>query len=355
VTGTTNTIDTVDGVALRIEDMTIGTAGVNFQTVNVTSGDTNAIVLEDLGGPGQVAIGTVGGAANSGGVLTTDDTAIIIRNVQNADLRNVQVVTGGNAVADDALLIEHTSIATTAMDITLDGLNIDATMGDGIDVDADNDDNDFRLRLRDSDLEENVAIDVTGGGAFFLLVEDTDIDVTGATDAFALTFSDVARNGDVTFRDMNDFSADGGRALFIDSTGSASKTIDLLIEDSAFFSATNAIAAADIRSRTNTTMNATIIGNMFDAPGAANDFDMRTDTATGRIRLKLGDEDAADMNTAGGGGGTFIVRELAGDFDIFEVNETVTLDSRNQGAVNTDPNDAAFDNLPVAPPLPTLP
>ena len=176
----------------------------------------------------------------------------------------------------------------------------------------DNDTAEFRLRLRDGDLEENVAMDVTGGGTFFLLVEDTDIDIAaGATDAFSLVFSDVAQNGEITFRDNNDFSAAAGRALFIDSDGSAAKVVDLLIEDSDFFSATNAIAAADIRSRANTTMNATIEGNMFDAPGAANDFDMQTDTATGRIRLKLGDEDAADMNIAGGGGGTFLVQRGA--------------------------------------------
>jgi hypothetical protein len=256
----------------------------------------------------------------------------------------------------DGLLIEHTAATATAMDVTLDFLNIDATTGDGIDVNADNDSAEFRLRLRDGDLEENVVMDVTGGGTYLLLVEDTDIDIAaGVTDAFSLVFSDVAQNGEITFRDNNDFSAAGGRALFIDSDGSAAKVVNLRIEDSDFFSASNAIAAADIRSRTNTTMNATIEGNMFDAPGGANDFDMRTDTATGRIRLKLGDDDAADMNVAGGGGGTFLVNEVLGDFDIFEVNDTIVLDNRNSGAVNSLPNDAAFDNLAAPPPTPTLP
>jgi hypothetical protein len=352
VLGTTNTINTTTGVGLQLEDMAIANTGVAFQSVTVTNGGTNAIILEDLTGTGQVSVGNAGGALDSGGTLTTTGNAIVLRNVQNVDLRNMRIASAGG----DGLLIEHTAATATMMDVTLDFLNIDATTGDGIDVSADSDSAEFRLRLRDGDLEENVAMDVTGGGTYFLLVEDTDIDIAaGATDAFSLVFSDTAQNGEITFRDNNDFSAAAGRALFIDSDGSAAKVVDLLIEDGDFFSSTNAIAAVDIRSRANTTMNATIEGNMFDAPGAANDFDMRTDAATGRIRLKLGDEDAADMNVASGGGGTFIVREITGDFDIFEVNDTVVLDNRNSGAVNTDPNDAAFDNLPSPPPLPTLP
>lgn len=350
VIGTTNTIDTVDGVGLQIEDMTIGSAGVAFQSVNVTSGNTNAVILEDLSGPGQVSIGNSGAGADSGGTLTTDGTAIVIRNVQNVDVRNVRIANAG----DDGLLIEHTSASTFAMDVTLDGLNIDATTNEGLDVNSDNDNTDFRLRLRDGDLEESVAMDVTGGGTFLLLVEDTDIDSTTAADAFALTFSDGARDGQITFRDNNDFAGASGRALFIDADTNVSNSINLLVEDSDFFSTSNAIAAVDIRSRDNTTLNATLEGNSFDAPGAANDFDMRTDSASGRIRLKLGDDDSSDMNTASGGAGTFIVRELSGDFDVFERDDTFA-DLLNNGTVNTDPNDAAFDNLPVAPPLPTLP
>ena len=162
VLGTTNTIDTVDGVGLRIEDMTIGATGVAFQSVNVTSGNTNAIILEDLTGTGQVSVGNAGGALDSGGTLTTTNDAIILRNVQNVDLRNIRIANSGG----DGLLIEHTAATATAMDVTLDFLNIDITTGDGIDVNGDNDTADFRLRLRDGDLEENVAMDITGGGTF---------------------------------------------------------------------------------------------------------------------------------------------------------------------------------------------
>jgi hypothetical protein len=354
VLGTTNTINTTTGVGLQIENMTIANTGVSFQSVTVSSGLTNAIFLENLTGTGQVSVGNAGGAPASGGTLTTNGEAVVLRNVQNVDLRNIRIANSNS----DGLLIEHTSATATAMDVTLDFLDIDSTAGDGIDITADSDTAEFRLRLRDGDLEENVATEVTGGGTFFLLVEDTDIDIAAgaAADAFSLQFSDTARNGEVTFRDNNSFAAAAGKALFIDSDGSAAKTVNLLIDDSDFFSSTNAIAAAEIRSRSNTTMNATIEGNMFDAPASANDFDMRTDTATGRIRLKLGDADAADMNVAGGGGGTFILRETAGDFDVFEQNDTIVLDNRNSGAVNVDPNNPAlFDNLPSPPPTPALP
>jgi hypothetical protein len=356
VLGATNTINATTGIGLRIEDMTIANTGVSFQSVTVTNGASNGIILEDLTGNGQVSVGTLGGALDSGGSITTAGggagDAIILRNVQNVDLRNMRIV----SAVGDGLLIEHTAATATVMDVTLDFLNVDSTGGDGIDVNADSDSAEFRLKLRDGDLEENVAMDVTGGGTFLLLVDNTDIDIAaGAANAFALVFSDTARNGEITFTDQNDFVAAAGQALFIDSSGSAAKTINLRIEDSDFMSASNATAAVDIRSRANTILNATIEGNDFIATAGANDFDMRTDDATARIRVKLGGAVAADMNTADGGAGTFLVSEITGDFDIFDVANTVTADNRNNGAVNTFPNDAAFDDLPAVPPTPVVP
>jgi hypothetical protein len=354
VLGATNTINTTTGIGLRIEDMTIANTNVSFQSVTVTNGAANGIILEDLTGAGQVAIGTVGGALDSGGTITTAGAggdAIILRNVQNVDLRNMRIA----SAVGDGLLIEHTAANAVVMDVTLDFLNIDSTGGDGIDVNADSDTAEFRLKLRDGDLEENVDMDVTGGGTVLLLVDDTDINAAGAADAFSLEFSDTARNGEISFTGQNAFVAAAGRALFIDSSGSAAKTINLRIEDSDFTSATNATAAVDIRSRANTILNATIEGNDFMALAGANDFDMRTDDVTGRIRLKLGGSVAADMNTADGGAGTFLVSEVTGDFDIFDVVNTITNDNRNTGAVNTFPNDAAFDDLPAVPPTPVVP
>jgi hypothetical protein len=355
VTGLTNQINTDDGIGLNLNGMTIGAVDFQRVTVDGGTGPTNAIILDTLTG-GQVAIGTAAGAQNSGGMLTSTGDAIVVTDVANVDLRHIQIVDAG----DEGLAITHSSSAA-AMDVTIDDLNLDLAAGNGIEVLGDNDANDFRLRLTNSDLEENVTMSVTGAGAFLLLVEDTAINVTGATDAFALEFSDEAVNGDVTIRNndgVNIFTADTGRALFIDSAGTtASKNIDLLLEDSTFRTNNGLVAAAEVLSGGDATFFTTIQGNTFDAAGG-NDLDVRADGATARMRLNLGGDPVTsptDMNNAVGTG-TFVVRELNGaDFDIFELDDTVVTDIRNNAAVNADPAAGVFQDLPAPPPLPTLP
>lgn len=367
VTGLTNVIDTENGMGLQLTDMTIG--AVDFQRVTVDGGAADtAIELRRLEG-GQVAIGSATGAANSGGVLNTVGDAIILEDVANVDLRQIQIVNAGDAAGEVGVRIMHTAAATGAMDVTIDGLNLDnADFGPGALLTGANEGNDFRMRLLNSDLEENVEMGITGAGSFFLLVDSTDInetDMVGNPNAFQLTFSGNASSGDVTFRNGNDFVANTGAALFLDSSGATAKTVRLLVQNSDFATDSPGVnagdpeadAAVDIRSRGGTTIQATIQGNTFDKRVAGgNDFDMRADGATARARLLLGGDDAAEMNTAAGIPNSFIVRELNGaDFDIFDLANTITLDNRNIGPVDTDPNDAAFQDLPIVPTLPALP
>jgi hypothetical protein len=143
--------------------------------------------------------------------------------------------------------------------------------------------------------------------------------------------------------------------LFIDSFGAAGKTVDLLVENSLFSNNSAASPTASIISRQTSLTNATIQGNTFtNSDGAGVNFDMVSSGASAFARLNLGG-DGADRNTASAGTGEFRLHELLGsDFDLFEQADTVN-DLRNTGTVVTDPNDAAFDDDPVAPPLPTVP
>jgi hypothetical protein len=361
VLGTTNTIDSIDGVALQIQDMTIGNAGVDFQTINVTSGNTNAILLEDLAGTGLVSIGDSTGAPDSGGTLTTTNEAVILRNVANVDLNNIRVADAGAT----NVLIEHSAAGANAMDVTIDGLNLDDTIGTGISVLGDNT-NAFNLRLTDGDLENNVDIDITGSGAFGLLVDNVDINTAATADiAFALDFSGSAQNGDVTFRNTsgtntNDFLAGSGSALSITSSGGSAKTIDLLVEEGLFSNSSPTNPAANFVSSGNTLLNATIRDNTFDnADAAGSDFTMTASGAQARIRLNLGDDDPARFNNAAGNGEFNLIEDAGADFDVFDRADTFA-GLRNTGTVVPQspagiPNAAAFDDSPVAPPLPIAP
>lgn len=353
VLGATNTITSGTGTGLVIDGMNI-VGQANFQSVSV-NGATNGIVLNDVTG-GTVTIGNQGGATNSGGFLqnTTGD-AIQITNVQNAVLNHIRIQgAGGQGVA-----VEHTAASDRTMNITIRDLNLDSSTGTGVSVSAASSET-FNFRLLDGDLEENVAIAVTGTGQFSLLVDNTDITTSGNTIAFSLEFSGgPSGSGDLTFRNGNNFMADDASALFIDAFGASSKTLRLLVENSEF-SNNSLDAAVDILSRGNTLFNATLRGNTFENVNAGgSDFDITADGAMARMRLNLGGDDVSEFNIAGGVGEFNLIEDNGADFDVFDRDDTFA-GSRNTGTVVPQSpagivNPAAFDDLPTAPPLPTVP
>jgi hypothetical protein len=354
ISGTTNMIATDNGTGLFLEDMTIG--AVDLQSVNVqgTTGPANAIVLRDLTG-GQVAIGPSTGLAGAGGMLQSTDDAIVLENVQNVDLRRLRITDGGDAAGDHGIEINHSNTGTTAMDVTIDSLTVDAAFDAAVDVTGDNS-NAFNLKLTNGTLMDNVAIDITGSGAFGLLVDNTDITTTALNDdAFALTFSGAATNGDVTIRNGSTFTAVDANALFIDSFGGTGKTIDMNIQDSMFANNSATSVTTDIRARDTTLMNATIQGNQFtNSAGGGVNFDMSSSGASAFVRLNLGGA-GADSNDAVAGVGEFRLHELLGsDFDVFEAADTFA-GLRNADPVIPDPNPVAFDDMATPPPLPTVP
>jgi hypothetical protein len=355
MTGTNNNITTDNGTGLQLQGMTIGAGGAEVQTVNVdgTTGPTNAIVLRNLTG-GQVGIGPSTGSAPSGGTLESTDDAIVVENVQNVDLRRIRIASAGNALGDHGVEIIHSDTATTAMDVTIEGLDVDSAFDAAIDATGDNS-NAFNLRINNGDLENNVAVDITGSGAFALLVDSTDINTSAANDdAFSLTFSDAATNGDVTFRNGNAFTAIDANALFIDSFDATGKTIDLNVQDSTFSNNSAASPTADITARGTTLLNATVQGNTFTNLDAAGlNFDMTSDGASAFVVLNLGGT-GVDQNVAAAGLQQYRLEELNGsDFDVFMLAPTLA-GTRNVGTVNDEPN-GALQDAPTAPPTPTVP
>ncbi len=347
VLGPSNTITTTTGTGLDIEGMTIDPTGVLFQSVTV-NGAANGIVLMNLSGTGDVTIGNSGGAQNSGGSLTTTGDAIVLQNTPSVTLNHVQIVSAGG----QGINIDHTSGATTNMDVTIEDLNLQASTGNGIDWLGANNSHTFNVKLNDSQIQSNVNGSITGSGAFGLLVDNNDIN-SGGDVAFALAFSGSAQTGNLTFRNGNSFIAGDASALSITTSGATAKTITLLVQDSSF--ANNSLSStANFLSSGTTLMNATIMGNTFaDSNAGGQDFSMATSGAGGRILLNLGGTTASDFNTAAGVG-NFELTNTGGTFNVFEKDNTFN-NLRNNGTVVPNPNAAAFGDSATAPPLPTVP
>ncbi len=327
--------------------MTIGASGVLFQSVNV-NGAANGIVLKNLTGTGDVTIGNSGGAQNSAGTLTTTGDAVVLQNTANVTLQHLQVASAGG----QGVNIDHTSAATTNMDVTLTDLNLDAATGAGIDVLGASNAHAFNLRLTDSDLEKNVDMSITGSGAFGLLVDNNDINSTGTDVAFDLSFGSSAQTGNVTIRNGNNFTADDASALSITTSGATFKTIDLLVQDSQFNN-NSASPAGNFLSSGNTLLNATVQGNVFDdANVGGSDFTMEANGAQARILLNLGGDVAADFNTAAGQGDYELFQNGGSTFNLFERDNTFA-NTRNNGTVNT--NGGTYGNSATTPPLPPVP
>ncbi len=353
VTGTTNDIDTENGTGLSITNMTIGSVDFREVTVDGGTGPANAIVLQTLTG-GQVAIGPASGAVGAGGQLRSTDDAIVIQDAQNVDIRQVQILNAGDAAGDHGIQITHSAVRYDNYGYHDRRARRRCRLRRCHQCYR-RDAQSFNLRITDGDLESQVAIALTGAGHFGLLVDSTDIDAQAGLDAFSLSQSGNAQNADVTIRNQNNFVAGDANALFIDSAGASGKTFNLLVEDSTFSNNSAASPTADITARQTSLMNNTIQGNTFtNSNGAGGNVAITSNGAAAFMNLNLGG-DGADRNTASGGTGEYVLSELVGsDFNVFERDDTFA-NLRNTGTVVPLPNAGAFDDLPVAPPLPTVP
>ncbi len=204
--GGTNNITTTTGVGLNLNNVSIGAAGANFQNVTV-NGATNGIVMNNVTGPGTVTIGANGGAAGSGGSLTTTSDAIKITNTQSAALQHIHIVSAGGMGVN----IDHSTAATTDMSLRFTDLDLDAATGTGFNVLGESNTHALSIQLRNSNLTDNVNMNVIGTGGFNMVTDSTAITTTGNDVAFQLSFSGGA-TGNATFSGTNDFHAANAQA-----------------------------------------------------------------------------------------------------------------------------------------------
>ncbi len=390
VLGTTNTIDTDTGVALRIEDMTIGAAGAAFQSINVTNGTTNGIVLDNLNGTGQVTVGNAGGADGSGGALTTTGGAIVLTDAANVSLNNIDVdSSGGNAITvtkSNASAMTATLNNVDVTTATVDGVNVSvsgsgtlnlnvnnsdfaATVGDeAIEVTANAAANDVNIffdaltasdnilvntansaaldfRLTDSTVAGNTAMNINSNGALDLLVENSSLSSTSGI-TFDLDFGTNVQNGDVILRNNSTFSAGDATALQVTADGT-NADINFLLDNNTFVNNSGASETVDILIEGGATLDANVVNNSFTNSGAAEEYFMEGDGASTRINLNL------DNNTTTGVYHLFTDNN-GGGFN-FGVQDRDNTDANNVGTVNFDPMITDFEDIMGPVQMPTVP
>ena len=329
--GTTNVIDTDNGSGLVLTDMTIGSASFQSVTVDGAAGPANAIVLQNLTG-GQIAIGPASGAVGDGGMLRSTADAIVLTNVQNVDLRQIQIL---NALGD-GMEIMHTAAATTTMDVTIDGLNVDAATGSAITASA-ADNSAFNLRLTDSVLANDLTIGVSGSGAFGLLLDANAITtMAAADDAFSLDFNS-SQTADVTIRNNNTFTAANANAFEFTASGT-NVDVDFRMDDNTFSNNSGASETANFLVNGGATVDATVVNNTFSNSGA-DEFAMTSDGSSTRIDLNLDNNTAGvyELTTANQGVPTV-------DFN-FGVVDRDNADANNAGNVNFNPAINQFEDI----------
>ena len=98
VTGANNAIGAVNGTALRIENTTIGVAGVTFRGISA-SGGVNGIVLVNTGAAGFFSVTGTGSAGSGGTIQNMSGVGVSLTDVSNVSLASLDVQnTGGSGV-----------------------------------------------------------------------------------------------------------------------------------------------------------------------------------------------------------------------------------------------------------------
>ncbi len=116
----TNTIATTTGIGLELNGISIDVGNARFDSVTVTGGAAEGILLNTIDGTGQLTIG--------GGTLTTAGTAISINNANNVALNDIAVANAGTAGA--GLVVTNSAGDTVA----IQNLDVTTSTGQGVSV-----------------------------------------------------------------------------------------------------------------------------------------------------------------------------------------------------------------------------
>jgi hypothetical protein len=290
VQGAQNSITTRTGVALNLNDVLVGNAGMTFESVTVTDGAAQGVIMNNVRG-GAVIIGATGADPGDGGTIAAEFDAISISNAANVSINNM-------------ILSSETSHAVS--------YNVSTAPSS-------------RLTLNNNNMSNPAA----------------------ALETVLLNVNGSATVANITLR-ANDISNTDNSAVALIASGATVKTVNLLIENNENISNNSNVAdtaAADIEVAGGATVNATVRGNQFTNTGGANSigFEMENGAATSRSRLAL------DQNTSTTPGAfAYRLEETAG---VFSVEDLADVETRNTGVIDFQPNKAAFTD--DAGPIPT--
>jgi hypothetical protein len=282
--GSGNTIVATTGVGLDLENVNIAAGGLGFNSVSVSAGASNGIVLNDLTG-GQLSVGAQGAAAPEGGTIATtgvgSGSAVIITNAANVSLNNMVLSSQLGSGVD------YNVTTAAASRLTLNGNSISGTDLEGVNMDV----------------------------------------------SLAATLANITLIDNI----ISNTSADN--AVVLTTSGGSAKTVNLLVDGNDISNDTAATPAADFIAGGNVTLNATITDNIFNSAAGGQPFRMESASAQSRVRLNL------DGNTASEGtvADDFFLVETAGNFSVQNL-AGVAAETENTGGVDFDPAQANFTN-----------
>jgi hypothetical protein len=305
VTGNDNNISTETGVALNLNMIAAGAAGINFESVSSDGAASGIIISNVTGGP--VNIG-VGGAAGAGGTIANStgvgvDAAIVITDSTNVNLNGL--IVSGTAGTDDGIQVSHTNAVASTVSIT------NTSIAGGL---------------------EGVDYNRTASGTSRITLTGNTVGTT-AGDAVNM---DIGGSGTANVTVANNLQLDGGtnQALAFNTSGGSAKTVNLLVDSNTMNNNSAADATAGFTANGAGTLNATVTDNVMTNASTARAFAMTTNSGTTRLNL--------NANTGINAGVTpeFLLEQVGGTF---QVQDLLTVDARNNGdvqQVGTITNDA---------------
>jgi hypothetical protein len=271
VAGTGNTITTSTGIGLSLTDVVVGTTGVTFESVDVSNGGTNGIVLNNVTG-GLVDITGTGSTDDSGGTILTEGDSILITNAARVSINNMNLRTTGVDASSQAVDYNVTNTNQSRFEL-----------------------NNNNITVSDAAAEEAVLLNI-GGAA-----NRADI---------RLTFNEINATGS------------GAEALRLQTANTpALKTINLLAQNN-IVTANTATPGTNIEITGGAVLNGTITNNAFANNGAGQAMEIETNGGTVHLSFNANDATSA--------GDMMLLTNTAGTF---EVVDQATVGPRNNNEV----------------------
>ena len=271
VTGT-NTATTTTGVGVKIQNTTIGTSGVTFQSVSV-NGAANGIMLDTAGSGGFTITGTGTTDASGGTIQNINNRGIEIVNTSTISLSNLALFNanttdaGGAGVCDGitnagcnaavylngvtGVTLDNVDISGTTAEQGINGLNVSGlTLSDSTITSCGNAVNEGCLNIF------NLAGTSSISNSDLSFAAERVAYINNSSGSLNLTVSGS------TFRDTQS-SGLGADGLEIEHAGSATSTIDI-VNSNFLRNRTNGL---QVLAQGNSVVGVDVTGSSFDVQG----------------------------------------------------------------------------------------